>query len=259
MTMLKPSAHHGQAWPIGADSAPVDALPPLAEAKLAAPRQRAGMVARPRIMRALEAGGDAALTLVAAPAGYGKTTAARVWCASSEMAAAWVTLDVGDNDPVRFWTYVATAVDRVREGLGRRALQRLRVSGTPLETAVDELMNGIAAFGPGVAVVLDDFHRVTDGECLASIRYALERLPATARLIVITRVDPALGLARLRARGALVEVRAGELSFTAAEARELLVDRGGLGLGRGGDRGPTRADGGLARRVIPRCSLASKR
>jgi LuxR family maltose regulon positive regulatory protein len=197
---------------------------------MAAPRQRAGMVARPRIVRALEGGGDAALTLVAAPAGYGKTIAVRAWSASSEMALAWVTLDAGDNDPVRFWTYVATAVDRVREGLGRRALQRLRVSGMPIETVVDELMNGIAAFGRGLALVLDDFHTVTDGECLASIEFALERLPATARLIVITRADPALGLARLRARGALVELRASELSFTAAEARELLVDRAGLDL-----------------------------
>ena len=202
----------------------------MAEAKLAAPRQRAGMVARPRIVRALEAGGDAALTLVAAPAGYGKTTAVRDWCASSETALAWVTLDAGDNDPVWFWTYVATAVDRVREGLGRRALQRLRVSGMPIETAVDELMNGIAGFGRELALVLDDFHTVTDGECLASIEYALERLPATARLIVITRADPALGLAWLRARGALVELRASDLAFTAVEARELLVDRAGLDL-----------------------------
>src|ERR1700704_937262 len=229
--MLRPDAHKARGGQSAPDSPPADALPPLAEAKMAAPRQRAGMVARPRIVRALEGGRDAALTLVAAPAGYGKTMAVRAWSASSEMALAWVTLDAGDNDPVRFWTYVATAVDRVREGLGRRALQRLPVSGIPVETAVDELMNGIAAFGREVALVLDDFHTVTDGECLASIEYALERLPATARMIVTTRADPALGLARLRARGALVELRASELSFTAAEARELLVDRGGLDLG----------------------------
>jgi LuxR family transcriptional regulator, maltose regulon positive regulatory protein len=215
---------------LAADPRPADELPPLAEAKLAAPRQRAGMVLRPNIMRALDAGADAALTLVAAPAGYGKTTAVRAWCASSETALAWVTLDAGDNDPARLWTYVATAVDRVRDGLGRRALHRLGVSGMPIETAVDELMNGIAAFGHELALVLDDFHTVTDGQCLASVEHSLERLPATARLIIITRVDPALELARLRAGGALVELRASDLSFTAAEARELLVARGGLQL-----------------------------
>jgi LuxR family maltose regulon positive regulatory protein len=202
----------------------------LAEAKLAAPRQRAGIVARPRIMQALEAGAGAALTLVAAPAGYGKTTAVRAWCAGSETALAWVTLDLGDNDPVRFWTYVATAVDRVRDGLGRRALHRLSVSGMPVETAVDELMNGIAAYGRELTLVLDDAHTVTDSECDRSMRYAIERLPASARLIVITRADPPLDLARLRARSALVEVRADDLAFTSGEARELMVDRAGLQL-----------------------------
>ncbi|MGO9749940.1 MAG: LuxR C-terminal-related transcriptional regulator [Solirubrobacteraceae bacterium] len=228
--MPRPAARKNGQERSAVDPRFVDELPPLAAAKLAAPRQRGGMVLRPRIVRALAGGAEAALTLVSAPAGYGKTTAVRTWCASSDTALAWVTLDAGDNDPVQFWTYVATAVDRVREGLGRRALKRLRVSGMPIEIAVDELMNGIATFGRELALVLDDVHTVTDGECLASIEYGIERLPATARLIVITRADPALGLARLRARSALVELRASELSFTGAEARELLVDRGGLQL-----------------------------
>lgn len=214
-----------------ADSRSTDQLPPLAEAKLAAPRQRTGIVPRPRVMRALDAGADAALTLVAAPTGYGKTTAVRAWCASSKTAFAWATLDAGDNDPARLWTYVATAVDRVRDGLGRRALHRLQSSGLAIETIVDELMNGIAGFGQELALVLDDFHTVTDRRCVASIEYALEHLPTTARLIMITRADPALGLARLRARGVLAELRASDLSLTAAESRELLVDRAGVQLG----------------------------
>src|ERR1700704_6566117 len=101
-----------------------DELPPLAEAKLAAPRHRRGMVRRPRLEHALGMGAEAAFTLVAAPAGYGKTTAVRAWCESSGSAVAWVTLDVGDNEPSRLWAYIATAVDRVRNGLGRRALNR---------------------------------------------------------------------------------------------------------------------------------------
>ncbi|HEY2258283.1 MAG TPA: hypothetical protein VGH45_01145, partial [Solirubrobacteraceae bacterium] len=202
----------------------------LAEAKLAAPRSRDGMVRRPRIVDTLEAGWDAALTLVAAPPGYGKTTGVRAWWASSEAALAWITLDASDKDPARLWTYVATAVDRACDGVGCRALERLRVPGMPIETAVDELMNGVADFGRQLAIVVDDAHTVTDGRCLASIDYAIRRLPANARLIIITRVDPALELGRLRALGGLVEVRSSELSFTSAEARELLVHRGGLRL-----------------------------
>jgi LuxR family maltose regulon positive regulatory protein len=204
---------------------------PLAEAKLAIPGVRAGMVDRPRIRQALEGSSDTRLTLVAAPAGYGKTTAVRGWCESRGDALAWVTLDELDNDPVRLWTYVATAVDRVRQGLGRGALQRLGVSGSPVEAAVDELMNGVDAFASRIVIVLDDLHTVTEPECLASIDHALGRLPGNARMVVSTRVDPALRLARLRAGGELAEVRASELAFTLAEARELLVERGHVELG----------------------------
>ncbi len=180
---------------------------------------------------ALGAGDDAALTLVAAPAGYGKTTAVRAWCASHDAALVWVTLDAGDNDPVRLWRYVATGVDRVRRGLGQSALRRLSVSGSPIEDAVDELLNGIAAFGSPMVIVLDDLQAVTNEECLASIDHALEHLPATARLILVTRVDPALSLARFRAGGVLAELRASELAFTPEEAHELLVVGGQLELG----------------------------
>ena len=205
-------------------------LPPLAESKLAAPRRRRGMVPRPRLEHDLEAGADAALTLVVAPAGYGKTTAVRAWAECCGTALAWVTLDAGDNEPGRLWTYVATAVDRIRNGLGRRALNRLRGSGTGVEVAIDEVMNGIADFGRPFTLVLDDLQTVTAAECLASLDFAIERLPANARLIAITRADPALELARLRARGALSEVRASNLAFTLAEARELVRDRAGLVL-----------------------------
>ena len=197
--------------------------PPLAEAKLLPPRQRAELVDRPRVLRALEAGHGAALTLVAAPAGYGKTTAVRSWCASRDAAFAWVTLDRGDNDPVRLWRYVATAVDRVREGLGRRTLQRLAVAGVAIEDVIDELMNAIPSLGKELVLVLDDLHAVTSDECLASLAYALEHVAPTARIVVMTRTDPSLELGRLRAGGALAELRADDLAFTTAEARQLLV------------------------------------
>jgi ATP/maltotriose-dependent transcriptional regulator MalT len=208
-----------------------DMPPVLVEAKLAIPSVRHGVVDRTRVRRALDAGRDASLILVAAPAGYGKTTAVRAWCASRDAALAWVTLDAGDNDPVLLWRYVATAVDRVCSRLGRGALRRLGVAGSPVEVAVDELMNGVAAMGSELVVVLDDLQAVTGRECLSSIDYALSHLPPNAHVVLITRVDPALRLARLRADGALAEVRAAELAFTTAEAHELLVALGHLELG----------------------------
>jgi LuxR family transcriptional regulator, maltose regulon positive regulatory protein len=207
-----------------------DTPPPLVEAKLAVPRVRHHVVDRPRVRRALDAGRDASLTLVAAPAGYGKTTAVREWCASLEAALAWVGLDAGDNDPVRLWRYVATAVDRVRPGLGRGALRRLGVAGSPVEVAVDELLNAAAAVRQELVVVLDDVHTVTNEECLASLDYALAHLPPNTHVVLVTRVDPALRLARLRAAGALAEVRQTELAFTPVEAHELLVVLGHLEL-----------------------------
>ena len=203
---------------------------PLAEAKLAAPRQRSGLVDRPRILQGLDAGADKALTLLAAPPGFGKSTAVRAWCASRSEPHAWVTLDARDNDPIRLWTYIATAVDRIRPGLGRTTLGRLGAAAD-VSAPVDELLNRIGGFGREVVIVLDDLQSVSDPEALASIDYAVEHLPANARLIVITRIDPPLGLARLRAGGALAELRADELAFTAAETRELLVERGNVRLG----------------------------
>jgi LuxR family maltose regulon positive regulatory protein len=188
------------------------------------------MLRRPRVLHVLDAGSEAALTLVAAPPGYGKTTAVRAWCEESDSALAWVTLDVGDNEPARLWAYVATAVDRVREGLGRRALKRLRGTGAPLDVVVDEVMNAIAEFGWPLTLVLDDLQTVTDAESLASLDLAVEHLPANARLIVIARADPVLELPSLRARADLAELRERDLAFTAAEARDLVNDRGGLDL-----------------------------
>ena len=208
-----------------------DGVPPLAEAKLAPPMLLPEVIDRPRILRVLDAGEHPALTLVVAPAGYGKTIAVRAWCASRDAPLAWVTLDASDNDPVRLWTYVATSVDRIREGLGRGALRRLRTPGAPIEAAIDELMNGIAALGRELVVVLDELETVSDAASLASIDYAVDRLPGNLRLVLVARSDPALRIARLRVRGALVELRAGDLAFTAREVRAFLGHRTELRLG----------------------------
>jgi LuxR family maltose regulon positive regulatory protein len=204
-------------------SAGAEVVLPLAEAKLAVPALR-GRVQRKRIQQSLAEGPMAGLTLVAAPAGYAKTTAVLDWCESLDAGFAWVTLDAGDNDPIRLWTYVATAVDRVRQGLGRAALEQLRASGSLNEQSVDALMNGLAAVAKPLVLVLDDLQAVTDPDGLAAIDHALEYLPANVRIVAITRSDPALRIAQLRAGGKLKELRADELAFTVAETRALLVE-----------------------------------
>ena len=193
-----------------ADLVTSDSPLPLVEAKLAAPRLRAGMLPRPQIVRAIDAGGEAAVTLVSAPAGYGM----RIIQLSR-----------------RLRMYVATAVDRIRDGLGRRALQRLKAPGMAVDSAVDELTNGVATYGGGLVIVIDDLHVISEAQCLASIEQFAVQLPSAAQLVLITRTDPALRLAHMRARGALAELRASDLAFTHAEAHELLVERGRLAIG----------------------------
>ena len=165
-----------------------------------------------------------------APVGFGKTVLAQSWGAQADTAVAWVSIDAADDDPVRLWTYIATAVDRIRSGLGRGALSRLRAGGASPEAAVDELVNGIAAFGQPLAMVLDDLHTLQSEACLSSFEYAVERLPAGARIVATTRSDPAIALGRLRARGVLGEIRADALAFTVDEARELIVGQEHIAL-----------------------------
>ena len=205
-------------------------LPPLVEAKIAPPVLRAGFIDRPRIHETLDESAATALTLVAAPAGYGKTTAVRGWCARRDTAVAWVQTRWRHNDPIRLWTHIATAADRIRPGLGRPSLRRLDASDTSIESAVGELTNSLKSYGDDVVLVLDEVESVPHADCISSISSAVRSLPANARLVVISRSDPALGLPQLRARGELAELRARDLAFTPAEAHELLVEREGIDL-----------------------------
>ena len=187
------------------------------------------MLRRARLLEMLDDDATGSFTVLNATVGYGKTTLVRSWCIERPEAVIWMTLDSVDDDPVRLWTHLATAVERLGEGFGRRALMCLAVRGATVETAVDELMNGLVAYGRRVSIVLDDLHAVRGESSVGSIAYALERLPANVRLLASTRSDPAIGLGRLRARRLLTEVRAHELAFTVDETRELVV-REGIGL-----------------------------
>ena len=196
------------------------------EPKLMLPRVRAGMLRRARLLELLDDDEWSSLVLLNAGVGYGKTTLVRSWCSERPEPVIWVTLDPADDDPVRLWTHLATAVERLGEGLGHRALMSLAARGAPLDSAVDELMNGLSEYGQAVTIVLDDLHVVTSESSLRSIEHAIERLPTNARLVVLTRADPEIGVARLRARRTLTEVRAHQLVFTVGETQELLAREG---------------------------------
>ena len=202
---------------------------PLIEAKLAQPRIRAGVVPRARLFVALDRLEKVELTMISGPAGAGKTVLVSSWLAGrSDVSLAWITLDRGDDDPVRLWTYVAHAVDRIRPGLARRGLAVLRMPRSSVEAGINELLNGLAGHDGRVVIVLDDLQHVTSEGCLRSIAYAVERLPPATRMVAMTRSDPGRRLGRLRARGALGELRAQDIAFTGDEAHALLVERVGV-------------------------------
>ena len=199
---------------------------PVIESKLMLPRVHTGTLRRARLFELLDDVDGAALTVLDAPVGYGKTTLLRSWCAERAEPVIWMTLDGSDDDPVRLWTHLATGVARLGDGLGNPTLTRPGVRPAAVETGVDELMNGLVAYDRPATIVLDDLHTVRSETSLRSIKHAIERLPPTVRLVVATRSEPAISLAPLRASRALIEIRARELAFTVDEARELIAREG---------------------------------
>ena len=193
----------------------------LLATKLHMPGPRPGQVARSRLMARLDEGLARGLVLVCAPAGYGKTVLLADWTRRGEFPAAWLSLDAGDNDPARFWHHAVAALDRARPGTGERVGPLL---GPPAPTSfqglVTALINDLAA--DQALLVLDDYHLISAQQVHESLAFLLEHRPAGICVVLASRSDPPLPLARLRARGQLTEVRAAELRFTAAEAGELL-------------------------------------
>jgi ATP/maltotriose-dependent transcriptional regulator MalT len=192
--------------------------------KLARPPVRAGHLARERLLAAMQSGATRRLTLLAAPPGFGKTTLLSAWAANDE-GVAWLWLDAGDNDPVRFFTYVIEAIQRVRPGIGLTARAALRAPRAALtEVVLPLLVNDLAAPDTGVVtLVLDDYHVISDPAVHDALGYLLERTPPSLRIVIASREDPPLPLPRLRARDELCELRATDLRFTADEARVFLA------------------------------------
>ena len=197
----------------------------LLATKLQVPRSRPGLVKRRRLADQLDEGLSRGLVVVAAPAGYGKSVVLSEWVRGMTEPVAWLSLDGGDNDPVRFWRHVLAALDVARPGLAERLGP---LAGPPAPSAYDALVSAVindVAADPGlpdVLLVLDDYHLISSDTVQASVRFLLGHRPPQLRVVLASRSDPPLGLARYRGRGELGEVRAADLRFTVDEAAELL-------------------------------------
>ena len=205
----------------------------LLDTKLYAPRGRTSLVSRPHLTDRIQRGTQSKLTLVSAPAGFGKSTLVGEWFGVSQAdrsITAWLSLDSGDNHPVEFWAHVITAIQTVVPTVGATSMTLLDSPDPPIELVLAPLLNELNALPHDLVLVLDDYHTVDSGEIQVGMTFLLEHLPAQAHLVIATRSDPALPLARLRARGELMEIRAVDLRFTPDEAGSFLNGVMTLGL-----------------------------
>ena len=200
----------------------------LSDVKLHPPSRRASWVDRPRLMEAMAQAVRRPVTLVAAPAGYGKTTVVAQALQSEECPdSAWVSLDAGDNDPARLWSHVAAALERA--GCVLPLVEPSRVFGRPVQappTLLMTIMAALAAMPDDLVLVLDDFHFVHLTARHEEVELLVQSLPDKAHLVIITRSDPGLRLGRLRVSHDLAELRAEDLAFTREEAHELVARTG---------------------------------
>jgi LuxR family transcriptional regulator, maltose regulon positive regulatory protein len=195
----------------------------LLATKLHIPRQRPGFLARPRLTQRLAEGMARELVLVCTPAGFGKTTLLADWARRDPRPVAWLSLDEGDNDPVRFWRHAAAAMDTVQPGVTELVAPLLGgLQAASFKSVAATLVNELAEGPDEVVLVLDDYHLIQAPAVHESLGFLLEHLPASLRLVVASRADPPLSLPRLRARGQLAELRQHDLRFTLEEAAELL-------------------------------------
>lgn len=200
----------------------------LLRTKLALPRPHHLLVPREHLLGRLDEGLERKLTLLSAPAGFGKTTLVSEWIAARRElrdppSVAWVSLDVGDNDPVRFWRYVITACQTFDTAAGKDALELLRaVRRLPLEAALNTFINDLAQLERRCILVMEDYHVITAPQIHETVEYLLAHLPAMLHLVILTRSDPPLPLARLRAHDDLYELHAADLLFSMAETQNFL-------------------------------------
>ena len=204
---------------------------PVLRTKLYIPPTRPEFIPRPRLAERLNDGLHRAVTLISAPAGFGKTTLVSEWVADCERPTAWLSLDEGDSDPARFLTYLVAALQTVAANIGDGVLGALQSpQPPPSESILMALLNEISTLPNDIVLVLDDYHAIDAKPVDDALTYLIAHLPPQMHLCIITREDPQLPLARLRARNQLAELRAADLRFTTSEAAEFLNPVMGLNL-----------------------------
>lgn len=232
---------------------------PLLSTKLYIPRTRPNLIPRPRLVQRLNEGLERKLTLVSAPAGFGKTTVLSEWILQSKLPVAWVSLDSGDNDPVRFFDYFIAALETLQARVGGNARvlfqgqqpesppiesvlpqwdglsytlawQKQQPEAPPIESVLAILINDMASIPGDFALVLDDYHVIDTSALHKALAFLLDHLPPQMHLFIATRSNPPLLLARLRGRGELMELRAAELRFTSQEVAAFLNQVTGVSL-----------------------------
>ncbi len=203
----------------------------LLNTKLNVPPIRPSHVQRVELIRKLDKLPDYKLALIVASAGYGKTALVSEWIAQSELRAVWFSIDAGDNDPVRFWDYVIAAIQTVYPDIGEQTLTLLHEpQPLPIETIISTLINELSALPDLLTLVLDDYHVIESSAIHDGLTFLVEHMPSQMRLIMTTRADPPLPLARMRVRGQLLELRSTDLRFSSPQIATFFTDVMGLTL-----------------------------
>lgn len=198
-------------------------MTPLLATKLYMPRLRPNMVSRPRLIEQLNARLHRKLTLISAPAGFGKTTLVSEWVQGIERPAAWLSLDEGENDSTHFLTYLVAALQTIAPRLGKGVLGALKSPQPPPPASLlTTLLNELTTLPDQIVLVLDDYHLIESQAVDQALTFLVEHLPPQMHLVIVTREDPHLPLARLRARDHMTELRAADLRFTASESAAFL-------------------------------------
>lgn len=205
--------------------------PDLLVTKFTIPPLRSVLLHRSRLLEVLEQSRLVPLTLLAAGAGFGKTTLLATWASQSTSQVAWVTLDDQDDDPARFWAYVIAALRHSGSPVGEATLAMLHSPQSPgLRGALTPLINELAALGQETALILDDYHLIREQAIHDSLQFVLDHLPPCLHLCLASRVNPPLALARLRAKGQVIEIRDTDLRLDSREAASFLKEVMNLAL-----------------------------